>query len=117
MKPEQVPTTESKRHYGHFHLAGLTYWDGAAVFAKLRIGTLLTLRREAENRFDPYAVAIYYGKHKLGFVPRGENHELSKFLEMGYTSIFECRINRLSPDADPEHQVGLVVHLLPATKK
>lgn len=105
---------ETKRHYAHFHLAGFTYWDGAEVFGELRIGTLLTLRRETDNRFDAYAVAIWYGDHKLGFVPRGENHEISKWLEMGYTQAFECRINRLTPDADPEEQVGVVVHLLPA---
>ena len=105
---------EKKRHYAHFHLAGFIYWDGAAVFNELKIGTRLILKREKDNAFDAYAVAIYYGEHKLGFVPRGENHELSKFLEMGHGEWFEARINRLSPEADPEQQVGVVVHLLGA---
>lgn len=103
-----------KRHYAHFHVAGFSYWQGAEVFEQLRIGTLLTLLREPDNRFDPYAVAIYFADRKLGFLPRAENHEISKWLDMGYGAAFECRINRLSPDVDPEGQVGVVIHLLPA---
>ncbi len=104
----------NKRHYAHFHLSGFSYYQGAEVFDELKIGTLLSLKREEENRFDPYAVAVWYGDRKLGFVPRSSNHELSKWLEMGYGPAFECRINRLSPDCDPEEQVGVVIHLLRA---
>ena len=105
---------EKRRHYAHFRLAGFSYWEGAAVFDELKVGTPLTLQRGADNAFDPYAVAIYYGEYKLGFVPRGENHELSKFLEMGHGAWFEARINRVSPTEEPEQQIGVVVHLLGA---
>lgn len=99
------------RHYNSFHIAGFSYWDGCIVFNDLKIGSELTLKREEDNKFDPYAVAIYYGNHKLGFIPRNENREISKFLELGYTNLFEVRINRVTPDAETENQVGVIVYL------
>lgn len=83
------------------------------VFNELKIGTELTLMREEDNKFDPYAVAIYYGESKLGFIPRNANHEISKFLELGHTDLFEVRINRINADAQPESQVGVIVYIKP----
>lgn len=99
------------RHLFDFSIAGFTYWDGCMVLEELRPGMKLDLVREQENRFDPYAVAIYYGEHKLGFVPRKENHQLSKFLELGHGDIFEARVQRVSPDRHMEDQVGVIVYI------
>jgi HIRAN domain. len=100
-----------KRHHSNFDIAGFSYWDGCVVFNELKIGTELRFEREEDNKFDPYAVAIYYGEYKLGFIPRAANHEISKFLELGYTNAFEVRVNRLTPDAHPENQVGVIVYI------
>lgn len=101
----------TKRHFIHGNIAGFTYWDGAEAFSKLTIGTMLTLQREENNQFDPYAVAVYFEEYKLGFIPRNQNKEVAKFLEMGYEDIFEVRINRISPEEHPENQIGMIVHL------
>ncbi|MFZ4455526.1 MAG: HIRAN domain-containing protein [Bacteroidales bacterium] len=101
------------RHYSAFHIAGFSYWEGCLAFNELKIGIELTLVREEDNKFDPYAVAIYWGEYKLGFIPRAENHEISKFLELGYSDLFEVRINKLSPDAHLENQVGVIVYIKP----
>lgn len=101
-----------RRHFADFHLAGFTYYDGVVVFEKLKVGTKLRLVREPDNKFDPYAVAIYYEDSKLGFVPRNENHTLSLFLEMGYEDLFETYINRVSSEANPEAQIGVNVFLI-----
>lgn len=100
-----------KRHFLNGNIAGFTYWDGATAFRKLEIGLPLALKREKDNAFDPYAVAIYFEQYKLGFVPRNQNKEISKFLEMGYEDIFEIVVNRISPEEHPEHQVGFIVFL------
>ncbi len=101
------------RHFTTFHIAGFSYWEGCIAFKDLKIGTELTIVRESENKFDPYAVAIYFGEYKLGFIPRGENKEINKFLELGYNQLFEVRINQLSAEAHPESQVGVIVYLKP----
>lgn len=102
---------ENKRHLFNGHIAGFSYWDGVEAFESLKIGTKLTLVREPDNKFDPYAIAIYYDDYKLGFVPRDSNHELSKYLEMGYGDIYDVRINRISPDEHPENQIGFIIRI------
>ena len=101
-----------KVHLTNFHIAGFGFWEGCEAFSKLKIGSRLELVREPDNAFDPYAVAIYYGDFKLGFIPRGENHDISKYLDMGLTGIYEVRITRITPDVHPEQQVEVVVNIL-----
>lgn len=105
-----------KRHYLHFDIAGFTYWEGCLVLNELKVGTKLTLVREEDNKFDPYAVAVYLEETKLGFIPRTVNHDISKFLELGHTDIFDARVNRISPDQDPENQVGVIVYIKSANE-
>lgn len=99
------------RHLANFHIAGFTYYNGADVFEKLKIGVQLRLQAEPENRYDPKAVAIYYKEEILGYVPRTENEMLSKFLNLGYSDIFEAKINQLAPEANPEKQIRVVVRI------
>ena len=102
---------EKRRHLSTFHIAVFTYWDGCIVFDQLKIGTILTLKREEDNKFDPYAVAIYFNENKLGFIPRGSNKEINKFLEQGCNELFELRINRIAPEEDPENQVHVILFI------
>ena len=74
-----------RRHFINFDIAGFTYWDGTLAFQELIIGTKLQLRREEDNKFAPYAVAIYYKDYKLGFIPRDKNKEISKLCEQVYS--------------------------------
>ena len=97
------------RHFGNFYIAGFTYWDGCIALEQLKIGSQLRLVREADNKFDPCAVAIYFGDYKLGFVPCNENKLISKLMDWGYGDIFDMRVQRISLEAHPEKQVGVVV--------
>ena len=107
-----MKTKELKKvHLSSFHIAGFGYWDGCEAFESLKIGTKLELVREDDNPFDPYAVAIYYGEYKLGFIPRGNNHDISKYLDMGLGDIYEVRITRITPDVHPEQQVEVIVYV------
>ena len=104
------------RHLGNFYIAGFTYWEGCMALSELKVGSSLRVVREESNRFDPYAVAIYYRDIKLGYIPRGENMLVCKFLDLGYNDIFDLRVQRLSLDANPEKQVGVVLFLKEASK-
>ena len=99
------------RHFSNFFIAGFTYWEGCMAIPELKIGAQLRLVRERENGFDPNAVAIYYDEYKLGFVPRSENELIAKFLDLGYSKIFDLRVQRISQDTHPEKQVGVVLFI------
>lgn len=99
-----------RRHLSTFNIAGFSYYDGSIAFQDLKIGSELELKYEPDNKYDAKAVAIFFGVHKLGYVPRGENSTISKFLEMGYAP-FETRVQRLDPAAHPEEQAGVIVYI------
>jgi hypothetical protein len=97
--------------YSTFYIAGFTYWNGLEVFDDLKIGTQLRLEVEPSNGHDPNAVKILYKETMLGYIPRGENEEISKFLQLDYADLFNTRINRINPDAHPEKQISVVVKI------
>lgn len=99
------------RFFKSFNIAGFTYYNGADVFEHLKIGVKLRAVAEPENKFDPAAVALYFQDTKLGFIPRHQNREISKFMNLGYSELFEFAINRVVADADPEHQVFVVARI------
>ena len=97
-----------KQYFNAFNIAGFNYYDGAIVFQKLKIGTKLRLVLEPTNIYDDNAIALYYKKHKIGFVPKSDNHEMAAVLKAGH-NIFKAYIQKLSPDAEPYEQVRIVV--------
>jgi hypothetical protein len=122
MKKDLVPVVDAEiivdeeaavmdKHFDNFHIAGFTYHDGVDVFGELKIGTELNMIVEPDNKYDAYAVAIYFKEHKLGYIPRGNNKYISKFLNFGHTDLFEMKVNRISPEEHPEHQIGVVVKI------
>ena len=111
-----METKTTNKHFGNFNVVGFTFWEGCMAFAELNIGTRLRLVREADNKYDPNAVAIYYKNYKLGFIPRDANIFVAQLLDLGYNDIFDIRVQRLSPDAHPEKQVSVVVFLKEASE-
>jgi len=100
-----------QRHYANFHIAGFTFYDGIDVFDQLKIGKELILKSDPDNQYDARAVAIYFEDTQLGYVPRTENREIRKFLDLGHDDLFEVKISQVSPDANPEHQVRVIVKI------
>jgi len=102
-------------HFENFMLAGFTYYDGTLVYEKFNIGTELKMITEPQNPHDKNSVAFYFGKHKLGYIPRYKNRNIAAILNAGY-DILEARIQQLHPDAHPEEQIGVVVYIKEKTK-
>lgn len=99
------------------HVAGRQYHEASDVWDKLTIGTELFMVKDAENRYDPDAVAIIYRdlqdeeEYLLGYVPRTENKTLSMFLEMGYADIFECRLSKKDAEEHYEEQLHVTIKI------
>ena len=60
------------------------------------------------NIHDDNAIALYFKKHKIGFVPQSDNLEMAAVLKAGH-SIFKAYIQQISSDAKPYEQVRVVV--------
>lgn len=55
-------------------LAGVQYCD--YLIAKLKVGMRLELYPESHNAYDKKAIAVYAGKHKIGYIKKGEIQSL-----------------------------------------
>ena len=104
-----------KMYFMDCHLAGRMYHDADEVWDELKVGTILRLERDKDNRHDVNAVMVIYEKdgeeYKIGYIPRGENETLANFLEMGWNNIFECRICKINEETHPEKQVHLTIKI------
>ena len=113
---KNIMVMEAKKlYFMDCHLAGRMYHDADEVWEDLRVGTILRLERDKDNRHDLNAVMVVYEKdgeeYKVGYIPRGENETLANFLEMGWNNIFECRICKINEEAHPERQVHLTIKI------
>lgn len=97
--------------FERFAIAGFSYYEGCVVFSKLTIGKKLHLKTEPDNTYDKNAVAIYYKKHKLGFIPRDKNTAIAKLLACGI-HVFEARIQRIDASEHTENQIGVIVYVI-----
>jgi len=64
-------------------IAGFQYYQGEQIFDHLHVGTPLSLVRDAGNKYDDKAVAVYAADAKLGFVPRSDNCAISQLMDRG----------------------------------
>lgn len=101
---------EPSRNICDFHLAGFAYYDGLDVIDELVLGKEVQLKVETDNPYDPEAVAIYYKKKKLGYIPKDKNSLISKMLYFGH-DIFEARIQYKNEESHPERQFRVVVKI------
>ena len=106
-----------KKYFMDCHLAGRMYHEADEVWDKLKVGTLVQLVREADNRYDPNAVMVCYDDEEqeeqvcLGYIPRAQNSTIALMMDMDYVDIFECRINQINEKAHPEQQIRLTIKI------
>ena len=107
-----------KLYFMDCHLAGRQYHDADEVWDKLKVGTVLKLERDLDNRHDRDAVAVAYHNEEdgedytIGYIPRADNETIASILEMGWADIFECRISRINETTHPENQVHLTIRIV-----
>ena len=51
---------EKRKYFMGCSIAGFAYGEGCIVMDELKVGSPLELNRDAYNKFDPLAIAIYY---------------------------------------------------------
>ena len=78
-------------------IAGLFYYvnpqseEGGSLLESLQPGTELILRREPDNQYDRWAIAVETKNHvKIGFVTRYKNETIARMMDYGHR--FEARV-------------------------
>lgn len=93
--------------YKECQIAGITFHDLSDIWDELYEGAELALIRQKNNDHDQYAIAValaddYDGDPDdfdfdliLGYVPRTENEQLAKMMDMGWNEAFECELSQV----------------------
>lgn len=68
------------------YAAGTHFIKDSTAFHRLEEYSPLDLVRECDNKYDNYAVALYFRGRRIGYVPRTQNREIAAMLEAGMSS-------------------------------
>lgn len=90
------------------YIAGFQFYHGVDMEPQLRENDGLTLKREPENRHDCYAVEVYRGDDKLGYLPREENRVVARMMDQKIN--VRGRITKIYPDSPLWHRVKMKVY-------
>ena len=104
-------TQPAPAHYllTQFHVAELAYDTARHVIQHLCPGDELCLVAEPTNPHDEFAVEIFYGECRLGYVPRSDNRHLSRLLQQGAT--LTCKVLEADPNVTVWNTVRVRVFL------
>ncbi len=64
-------------------VAGTSFRKLTEVEPKLGAEVKLSIEREAKNEYDVFATALYFEKHKIGYIPKDKNETIARLLDAG----------------------------------
>lgn len=78
--PKQLLAQQPIKIYDNY-VKGLIHYQYDTVAKQLQIGASLTLQRDVNNVYDAFAVEVYFGAFKLGYLPAYENIVIANILD------------------------------------
>ena len=76
-------------------VAGTTYCENIEdVIDQVTPGTLLKMRRDSDNEVDEYAISIYVGTTRIGWVPMKQNLVIARLMDAG--KAFTCKVVKVT---------------------
>lgn len=90
-------------------IAGFQFHAGEQVWRELRVGEPLALVREPANPHDANAVRVDWRGRVLGYVPRRDNRQVARQLDLGMA--LQARVSRLRESRNPWDRVEFEVVL------
>ena len=103
-KPEQ--------HYllNKFSVAGFFFYEGRTLLEKMKPGDTLTMKPNAENMEDEYAVQLHFEDTMIGHIPRSDNKHIFRLIEQGKDLV--CTIRQINPDEETWQMCKVKVELI-----
>ena len=81
-----------------FSVAGFFFYEGRTLLEKMKPGDTLTMKLNAENIEDEYAVELHFKDTMIGHIPRSDNKHIFRLIEQGKDLV--CTIKEIDPDAE-----------------
>lgn len=93
---ENEPKATKEIRLSSPYIAGFQYYQGLELEQMLKENDSLILKREPQNTHDCYAIEVYIGSNKLGYLPREENKVIARMMDQGIT--VKARIVKIKPE-------------------
>lgn len=80
------------------YIKGLVHYQFDTIRKQLFVGAELKLKRETTNKYDSFAVEVYFNEHKLGYLAAYENIAVANMLEQGV--VFKAFVSKITSNPD-----------------
>lgn len=103
-----VPEAKRDIYLDSVYIAGFQYYKGDEIEKYLKENDTLTLKRQGENPHDYFAVEVYSGNQKLGYLPRADNKIIARMMDQGVN--MKALIRKIESEAYPYRRVRIRVY-------
>lgn len=103
-----VPETKGDIYLNSVYIAGFQYYKGTKLEKGLKENEVLGLKRQAENPHDFFAVEVFSGDKKLGYLPRTDNKIIARMMDQGVN--MKAVIRKIDLEAHPYRRVRIRVY-------
>ena len=107
-RPAQAQSIEGRLLVQSSPLAGFRHYRAQALWADMRIGDPLDLKREPANAYDTNAVRVEWQGNMLGYVPRAQNEAVARQLDHG--TPLQARISKIIKSRAPNKRIEFEVY-------
>lgn len=113
---KRIEMTKGSVLFKETEIKGTEYISNQHIFYKFEENDILTLKAEPSNKHDEYAVAVYFGDNKVGYLPRRDNKEISLLLQSGWDKLFVTYVSRWY-GCGAKRRIYISIHVRPNAKK
>jgi hypothetical protein len=64
-------------------VAGTSFRTLQTIEPEMNAEVKLNMKREGDNKFDEFAIALYFDKNKIGYIPRDKNEVIARLMDAG----------------------------------
>ena len=64
-------------------VAGTSFRQLNTIEKQLQAQVKLSLKRDAKNEYDEFAIALYFEKEKAGYIPKNKNEVIARLMDAG----------------------------------
>lgn len=97
-------------------VAGFKYYKGMELLQLMGVNDPLELRREPQNQYDSFAIALHWQNEKIGYLPAANNELIARLLDADALPLLAF-ISHINYEVAPWENIAVAVCHLQAREK
>jgi len=109
--PLSLLLTKRKVYLLQCFVAGFRHYKGMELLNEMEVNDFVELRREPDNEYDSFAIALYWQQEKIGFLPADYNEVIARLIDAQALPLLAV-ITHLNREVKPWENVVVAVYFL-----